>query len=623
MIMYRFSSLIVVCLLLSVFGGCGGDKPADKAAETDVVQTESDADRCERKLAAALSRLQPDAMATQSRRDNVVNSLNSWLTTCAAESGGAMQLSPANAAMLSPTVQRFATAARFTENDTAYIRDCIILRGKTASVWKQTEAEAGEGIANDRQRIVRLFSDVVGSVAVMTADESRIPVGLYEILLTGRGTVEDRIWIFAEALRQRQIDAFLIRPNPGPGPDQSVPPAADGIAGTLIAVAVEPDVLLFDPVRGTPVPKAGDQSIVVSEPATLAEIRELPEWKNPSVSVIAQPASFGPRMLLLQEQLPAESSITLYEELAGGGSEIRPLIERVVAAGAGAWDATKIEIWNHAETRISASSALTEEQLQAYQLLVKPYAAPFERDPLKTTELLDDPGANPEEMTEDQKMERRMAALQERYTRIMQSSDELFGRPSHRFMKVRIEQMTGSNDIGIIQQLQQVRIATMQEYIEVNVPVGDNKESVVPIPLPEAIRAIHRSATGDALYWTARCQELRGDFGAAVTTYRNYRRQYPDDKFQFPSMINEGIALIQLGDPETARAVLTSAAVDQNPDRARTDWLLSRLPAAVEPAAEPKPPAQTLDATPDATPAATPDKSPATTPPPAAEQKER
>ncbi|NJN81358.1 MAG: hypothetical protein HC802_03130 [Caldilineaceae bacterium] len=78
-----------------------------------------------------------------------------------------------------------------------------------------------------------------------------------------------------------------------------------------------------------------------------------------------------------------------------------------------------------------ASSALSEEQLQVYQLLVKPYAAPFERDPLKTTELLDDPGTNPEEMSEEQKMERRMAALEERYTRIMQSSDELFGRPSH------------------------------------------------------------------------------------------------------------------------------------------------------------------------------------------------
>lgn len=576
----RFSPIAVLVLIFSLISGCNGSKPAaESSAESVDANQDVDSDRCEKRLLAALQKLQPEAMATNSRRENVVNSLNSWLTNCAADAAKDVQVSEANAAMLSPAARRFATAARFTENDCLYIRDCFILRAMTESAWKQADADADERVATDRKRVVHLFENVVRSVVLMAPDENRVPVGIFEILLTGRGTIDDRVWIFCEALRQRQLDAFIIIPTSPAAEDASssdIPASAD----LLIGVAVESEVLLFDPLRGTAVPKKDDPALLIADPAGLDSLKEYERWAKPTIRVVAEPGSFAPRMLLLQEQMPAAGSAMLYEELAGGTSEIRPLVDRLVDAGNGLWDKAAISLWEYPEKSILAAGALNEEQKKAYQLLLKPYDAPFERDPLKSDQLLDDPGKSDEQMTEEQKMERRMMMLQERVERISQSSDEVFGKASQRLLKVRLEQVMGLNDVQMIQQLQQIRIASMQDFVEIALPVGDNKEALYQFPLPEAIRLVHRRATGDSLYWTAMCQLVRTDFGAAATTLRNYRRQYPDDKWKYASMFNEAVALIRLGGPDAALLPLKEADVEQNPERIQAAWLLSRMTAA-------------------------------------------
>ena len=566
----------------ALLSGCGGSKTAS-TADSDSRQTagESDADRCEKRLTSALQKLHPQAMATTARRETVVNALNSWLTSCAGDAARKVQISEPNAALLSPTARRFAAAARFTENDTLYIRDCLILRDMTAAVWMQADADSEQRVADDRERVVQLFHEVIRNVVLLSPDEQRIPVGIFEILLTGRGTLEDRIYIFCEALRQRQLDSFILQSAVAPTKDAPVTDML-GTAGSLIAVALGSDLLLFDPVRGSAVPKADDRSLQVTEPAGVAELRQHERWAQPSVSIVAVPGASSPRMLVLQELLPASSAVMLYEELAGGTSEIEPLLNRIAAASDGLFDSSVITVWDYPENAILAAGSLNEDQKKAWQQLMKPYDAPFERDPLKSDQLLDDPGASSEEMSEEQKMERRMMMLQERVERINQSSDELFGKASQRFLKVRLEQVMGLNDVQMIQQLQQIRIASMQDFVEVALPVGDKKEALMQFPLPDAIRTIHRRATGDALFWTAMCQFSRRDFGACVTTLRNYRRQYPEDKWKYASLFNEAMALIQLGDADTAAEVLKQADVEQNAERAQAVWLLTRL--STEPA---------------------------------------
>ena len=579
----RFRSVFAVTAKLMatiVLAGCGGSSPAPRQSATAETQ-ESAADACRRKLSTAIQRIQPQAMASQTRRETLVSGLNSWLATCAEDDVKKTKIGDANATLLSPAALRSASAVRYVESDSVYIRDCLLLKSLTESVWKQADAINSSGVATDRERIVRLFQHLIRNLTLLKADEGRIPVGLYEALLTGRGSVDDRIWAFAEALRQRNMDSIVLKAATLGDPSATeLSKAAD----LLVGVVSDDELLLFDPVRGTALPKSGDASPLTTDPAGLDAISGDERWKSAAAFVVCHPAAFAPRMMVLQERMDAADSAVLYEELAGGTSEIRPLKVRLTEVVGSVWPADSIKIWDVPEQRIAAAAALTEEQRQAMSLLMRPFDSPFERESLSVGDMLDDPNVNQAEMSADQKLERRMMALQERMERINASSDELFGKPSGRLLEARIKQIMGNVDVGMIQDLQQIRIASLQEKIELEVPFEEKKAMLVTVPLPQAILSVQRSAVGDTLYWTSMSQMSRNDMGAAVATLRNYRRQYPDEKSVFPSMLNEAEALLQLGDVTSAAAVLREADTETNPERMRVQWMLSRLAPAAVPA---------------------------------------
>jgi hypothetical protein len=588
--MFRLS-VAAACLLVT---GCNSEtpKPQDGGASAASV---NEADECRRKLGTAIERIQPESMAVQTRRETVVNGLNSWLASCAESEVEAMKVSDGNAALLTPAALRTAEAVRFTENDIGYIRDCLLLKSLTESIWKQADAqvaaasvEGGDKTATETERVVALFRYLMRNIALLPAEDMRVPVGIYEVLMTGRGSIDDRIWVFAEALRQRQLDAILIRPSAaGDGAANDAVAAAD----LLIGVVAEGRLLLFDPVRATAVPKPGDLSVMVMDPAGLELLTDHERWKTATTYVICHPSAAAPRMLVLQERLEASDSAILYEELVGGTSEIHPLQSRVGEVVSSVWPANGLKIWEVPEQRIAAAASLTEEQKQSFSRLMRPFDSPFERESLVVDDedLVTDPNIDQTKLSMEEKMDMKLEALAKR----MERSDDLFGKPSRRLLNARLTQIMGNNEVDMIQDLQQIRIACMQERIELQIKV-DAKQAMVlpPIPLPKAILDVQRSAVGDTLYWTALCQMARNDMGVAVATLRNYRKQYPEEKTVLASLINEAEALIQIGDTRSALTTLANADVDHNPDRPRVRWLLSRLnstsasPATEPPAAE-------------------------------------
>jgi hypothetical protein len=610
--MFRLT-IAAACLLVT---GCGSEapKPRDGSASTAAV---NEADECRRKLGTAIERIQPESLAVQSRREMVVNGLNSWLASCAESEVEAMKVSDGNAALLSPAALRTAGAVRFTENDIGYIRDCLLLKSLTESIWRQADAQtaaasgaSGDKTATETERVVALFRYLIRNIALLPPEDTRVPVGIYEVMMTGRGSVDDRIWIFAEALRQRQLDAILIRASAA-----GDPAATDAVAAAdqLIGVVAEGRLLLFDPVRGTALPKPGDANVLVTDPAGLEVLTDHERWKSAATYVICHPSAAAPRMLVLQERLEATDSAILYEELVGGTSEIHPLQSRVGEVVNEVWPANGLKIWEVPEQRIAAAASLTEEQKQSFSLLMRPFDSPFERESLVVDDddLVTDPNIDQTKLSMDEKMGMKLEALAKR----MERSDDLFGKPSRRLLNARLTQILGNNEVDMIQDLQQIRIACMQEKIELQIKV-DAKQAMVlpPIPLPKAILDVQRSAVGDTLYWTALCQMARNDMGVAVATLRNYRKQYPDEKTVLASMINEAEALIQIGDTKSASTTLAMADVDHNPDRPRVRWLLSRLGAteatsSAEPPASPTPDAEspTPEKSAAEPPAATPD----------------
>ena len=573
------SGLLGTLLLVNGLVGCG-ETPAPVKVE-DPAQTQlNTAEESRRKLRSAIQRIRPETMATQTRREMVVNSLNSWLASSAERDVEKIKISDQNSAALSPAALRTATAVRYTENDIVYIRDCLLLKELTESIWKQADAMSTSGQASEQERVVALFRHLMRNISLLPADSTRIPVGLYEAMLTGIGTVDDRIWAFAEALRQRSLDSVVLQAaTPGDPASPDIALAAD----LLIGVVVENRLLLFDPLRGTAVPQDGDMKAIVTTPAGLEAISSQDRWKNGSAFVVCHPSAFAPRMLILQERLEATDTANLYEELVGGTSAIRPLKERLSAVVGSIWKPEAMKVWSVPEQRISAAAALDEAQKQAYTLLMRPLDSPFERESLNIGNLLADPNVNEAELTLEKKMEAKMLALE----KLLERSDDLFGKPSRRLLTTRIRQIMGSFDIEMIQDLQQIRIACMQEKIELEVPIDDKKAAVIPFVLPKTILDVQRSAVGDTLYWTSMSQVSRNDMGAAVATLRSYRRQYPDEKSFYASLINEAEALITLGDPASAATALKEAAADKSPDQARAKWLLTRPGVATAPSATP------------------------------------
>lgn len=74
---FSFRPLHVVLLGVILFSGCGDDAAVETAAKKAEKAEVTVADECRKKLGTAIARVYPDSMATQTRRDTVVNGLNS------------------------------------------------------------------------------------------------------------------------------------------------------------------------------------------------------------------------------------------------------------------------------------------------------------------------------------------------------------------------------------------------------------------------------------------------------------------------------------------------------------------------------------------------------------------
>ena len=335
------------------------------------------------------------------------------------------------------------------------------------------------------------------------------------------------------------------------------------------------EVLLYDPLRGVPLPAATDTAPLPAVPGRLSEIGGLDRWKSASVWLPTHPSAAAPRMLVLQQRLDASDALVLYEELAGGTSEIRPFLQRISGAVSSVWPVEAIRVWPVQEQRIAAAATLDEQQRQALTQMLRPFDSPFERESIDLDKMLTDPTVDESKLTKEQLQQMKAEAA----AKLLEKSDALFGKPSRRLLQARISQIGGNFELSMIQQLQQIRVACLQEVVELSFSI-DGKEAVGRLPLPESILSVQRSAVGDTLYWTAMSQLSRAEYGTAVQTFRNHRRQYPEDRNRLAALMNEAECLLEFGDPAGAAAVLSEADVPENPELARVQWLKARLPAA-------------------------------------------
>ena len=583
----------IVGLLLAVTltsAGCNGQKEPTESVGKDAAQSKpATQNACRTRLDDAVRRLTPDSLSAINRLSTGVAAINAWLIECAAQDLQNVEASEANLAFLETTARRVVSSPRFTVRDAGYIRDSLVAAKLAQSIVERADAN---GHTSDAQRLIHVFRWIGNNISLESENEvgANTPKGFLDTLLTGRGSTNSRIWVMAVLFRQLQHDVVVLSPK-------TLSAASDDL---LIAACLEDRILLFDPKTWLPVPVAEDDSVLIAEPAGAEYLSAHDQWRQPQIGIIAQTATVCPRMLVLQEQLPVKSSSILYEELAGGTSEIRPLVERVVSAAPDTFDAARITWWKWPDQRVTAAAAPDEQQRREHNLLMKAFEAPFERKPLQLDtdfkELLNQPGLtkNQRDSVWAQRLEMEYQKMQELLN--SGNSDNLFGRPSSRLLNTRLQQIEGNSDRTIIQQLQKIRNVCLDAAITFNVPMG-----VKSIPIPEAIQSVNRQATGNALYWIAICQMDRNQPGTAITSFASYRRQYPNGEWFYPSLMNQALAELAQGRHKAAAETLAEANQEGNPEQTRAAIVLKRLQDAL--ARQDKPAAESDEATPDKAPA--------------------
>lgn len=513
------------CVFLATGTGCREDSSPGGAAGGSA-NTRTASQRCDDLVAGVLSMVRPENLEISSSPEDVARQLNQWYVSCGgADAGDAAHPFPEGdwQRLLTAQQRRALTLPKFAVRDAQDIRDSLLER--------RTLDFALRSAGDDLQRAVELFHYVVRNVALNDSEAEKLPLTPFHVVLFGRGTAEDRAWVYARLLRQLGIDAVILRPSSN---DSSAKQR------WLLAVLLKGEAYLFDPGLGSPLPSARDDltAAVVQMPATLAEVLAHPElldpyapaqeasgsggWSSPRVELIGETAHWSRRREELQLALPAGEAVVISGRLA-------ELHERVVSAGQGRWTAENVSIWGYPDSRWDALGQLSDTDADRFGLMRLPFAAPIE-------------------------VERDPETRQERVL-----------PPQRIQFRTRLKQVLGDYDEAVRAYM----------LIRSRRQLPPQVLALIPADSREAYAYMHARASHDAFFWAGVCQLEQGDFAAASDTFRSFLEKNRGSPWTAHCL--ELLALCQFQQGHLTDAVATLESVPAaDPARPGADLLIRR-----------------------------------------------
>jgi hypothetical protein len=534
--------VLVTAGLALVAAGCDS-AATSKATTAAPTPAAASVNECEGTLASIdeifnLSRLE----RTTAISDGVLR-LNDWQRTCAPADDGAGPLPSEIQRLLSEPQIRGLSEKRFTLRDGEHLRDCLLER--TISRYAP-----GTG-KSELDQATHLFGHLVRAIGLVPAPPQDFPLTPYEVYLFGKGTAEDRAWVFVNVLRQLRIDAVLLFPNAS-GPTSAVASAGPKF---LVGVLLENQVFLFDPQSGVPIPKIpGDATEAVLDVATLAEAIADPAvlkqldvsaerpypisaeaLRHPGVAVVGDAGFWSTRMQGLQTQFVGNRAMVIADPLQDSGNAATGLWSRAVKAGGDLWHAVDVRVWDHPEMRLAAHVEPTKFQQDSLIGLMRPFGA------YKILASIDQRTGQPVFVGKEE------------------AEDPTGDKELH--PGVRINKRTTAGEQMRARQLQMEGDFTQAIQIYTNVR-SKSKEVLKARPDP-LNRVMHAKAIDDAVFWTGLCQFEQGEFKSAVNTFQRYRKQPDEDsKWVRESRYLLALSLAKAGDPAAAIAELETVAPD-------------------------------------------------------------
>jgi hypothetical protein len=465
----RASLLIVSLFLLVVVTGCPRKNTVASGKTGPKVASAEDL------LKSAIHQLRPENFSIAAAPDKPVSLLNSWRGMLAdakldAETiESASPTPPSN--WTSPELEKRLKNDKFDEQDAIHIRDCLLSNAIATYLAARSNDEL--------QRIQEVVQFVVRNVALRGDDEPELPISTYLILMTGRGSAEDRAWVASLILKQLRIDSVIVRPAEAAKADTSA---------WLFGVILNDHIHLFDFKLGLAIPSGTNQDAIASAPATLNEIADHPEWlqqltaradqpyqldaeslKSPVVMPISEPDFWGRRMNRLEQVLPAETACILFDPVVDDLGRTG-LLKRIHAA----WPDQKSEnvgLWPYPSQQLMAARMANQATMQQVQQLLIGFSAPIS---VKT-----DPqtGASGQPVAE------------------------------RKMLKIRTDQLLGKFE------------DVTQRYLSIR------HLEIETAKILEAVQ-LHRMAAEDAIYWSGLSKFESGEFEAAVEQLSGYVKRF-------------------------------------------------------------------------------------------------
>ena len=215
-------------------------------------------------------------------------------------------------------------------------------------VWLRDIGRWARGDAlDDLERAKSLFDWTVRNIQLEADRVNRVPLFPWEALMFGRGTSTERAWVFILLARQLGIDAAMLAVGQPSGPAEAPggsPPSSNSSHADAeveisrswcIAVLIEGNAYLFEPLLGLPIPAAEGIRLdatgqLAIQPATLAQavadekvLRQLDfdqahaygvkssDLKHVVAMLEASPTYLAQRMKLLESHLAGGQKMVL------------------------------------------------------------------------------------------------------------------------------------------------------------------------------------------------------------------------------------------------------------------------------------------------------------------------
>ena len=138
------------------------------------------------------------------------NRLNDWYRGCAirAASDPTSKLPEATRKLFSGAQLALMSGDQYRTRDASHVRDCVLFSAVANRLMKSPQT-AGQ---NELDRARAAFDHVVATLQLQLRHSADLPFTPYELYLLGKGTANDRAWLFVNTLRALRIDSVLLIP---------------------------------------------------------------------------------------------------------------------------------------------------------------------------------------------------------------------------------------------------------------------------------------------------------------------------------------------------------------------------------------------------------------------------